>query len=87
MTNLPSGFDPEIWGEGWEKCKCLPDCTAISRTTAMGDIVRVEDFKEFPRYVVFSDYSRPKQCPTESEAAEFANHFADQRGGWMENND
>lgn len=80
-ANLPPGFDPGVWGEGWELDERYP--YVIFRRTHHDHLLSVRYGNgQWHVQVGIFDYSHFNQT-SESEAAAFANTYAESHGGWM----
>lgn len=80
MANLPPGFDPGVWGEGWEP---NPYAGGIKRTTQSGVTVRAMRctngfIVNLPKTAIQVEGD---DCETISAA--FANTYAESHGGWQ----
>jgi len=84
MTNLPPGFDPGVWGEGWNASRLYApraerDCVDGVR---LGVLLLNERFEVRHLWAKDGDPAGALFKGTELEAAAFANTYAESHGGW-----
>lgn len=83
--NLPPGFTEKVW-EGWENCPCKRNpCNSILRKLANGRTLRVwryDNPKVSWRVHLDSDWGDGETFSTEQAAADWANRYAAENGGW-----